>query len=141
MKDYYKKNKQKINNYSKKYKENNIEKINEYYRTKYKDSSKRQNDAKENTRKRRLKKYGITEIEYNELLEKQDHKCAICLNKEKITMKNGISRKLSIDHDHITGKVRALLCRNCNVAIGLLQDNPYLCQRAGQYLLDNTNNE
>jgi hypothetical protein len=42
---------------------------------------------------------------------------------------------LRVDHDHTTGAVRGLLCRNCNVALGLLQDDPALLARAGRYLV------
>lgn len=85
-----------------------------------------------------LKKYGINEKEYNSILDKQNYVCAICLKKEvKIHPKSGIPAKLSVDHNHTTGKIRGLLCSNCNFAIGHLNDDPYLCQRASQYLLIN----
>lgn len=79
----------------------------------------------------KLKKYGINESEYNNLLKKQNSVCAICLKEEfgKIT-------KLSIDHDHETGKVRGLLCRRCNTGIGMFMDNPYLLEKAVKYLLE-----
>lgn len=41
---------------------------------------------------------------------------------------------LSVDHDHISGHVRGLLCRNCNSAIGLLRDDPELIRRAANYV-------
>jgi hypothetical protein len=84
-------------------------------------------------RNRHLKrKYGITLTERNTLLEKQDHKCAICLEEEN-------DRRLQIDHDHITGKIRGLLCSRCNVAIGLFLDNPDFLILAAAYL--NTTHE
>lgn len=70
--------------------------------------------------------YGIDLMEYNRLIEQQHNTCAIC---------GGISEEsLYIDHDHETNKIRGLLCRACNFAIGLLKDNPELCEKAAQYL-------
>lgn len=42
--------------------------------------------------------------------------------------------KLVVDHDHATGKVRGLLCHNCNRALGLLHDNPVTINNALEYL-------
>lgn len=57
--------------------------------------------------------YGLTEKEYNDLLDRQGHKCALC-RKEK---------RLQVDHCHKTGKVRGLLCSSCNTGIGRLGDD------------------
>ena len=62
-----------------------------------------------------LTRYGISLEQYNELLEKQDNKCAICL-----VSQSDLSRRLDVDHNHITGEIRGLLCSSCNVAIGKL---------------------
>ena len=68
----------------------------------------------------RLKRmYGITESYYQELLKQQNGKCAICGKPES----ENRNKKLHIDHDHETGKVRALLCNNCNRGLGLLGDS------------------
>jgi len=75
-----------------------------------------------------LKLYGITEIEYNELFLKQNGKCAICKDEQHGRF------KLSVDHNHKTGKVRGLLCGQCNYAIGLLNDNKDNCLNAYEYL-------
>ena len=58
--------------------------------------------------------YGLTREKYDEMLLEQSGKCAIC----------GGDVDLEIDHDHETGKVRGLLCGNCNKALGLIKDNP-----------------
>ncbi len=47
---------------------------------------------------------------------------------------SGRVRRLSIDHDHNTGDIRGLLCHNCNVAIGHLNDDPELLDAAAGYL-------
>lgn len=39
-----------------------------------------------------------------------------------------------VDHDHVTSKVRALLCSNCNTALGLLKDSPTLMERSAEYI-------
>ena len=62
-------------------------------------------------------KYGLSLVGYNELLESQDYKCAICK-----TRKPGEKNKhLVVDHCHKTGKVRGLLCQSCNVGLGYIE--------------------
>ena len=81
-----------------------------------------------NGRKTYLKyKYGITPEEYDRLFEQQHGKCAICF-------KAPIYRKLDIDHEHTTNKVRGLLCNNCNQALGLLGDSILVLREAIHYL-------
>ena len=66
------------------------------------------------TRKRRLAYvYGISEIEYQKLVDSQQGRCAICWT--------DFGDKLMVDHDHDTGKVRELLCNSCNVLVGMLE--------------------
>jgi hypothetical protein len=72
--------------------------------------------------------YGIGESEYSELFKKQGGVCAACGRSPK----NG--RVLVIDHDHATGRVRGLLCNNCNVAIGLLSDSAEIMRKVIRYL-------
>lgn len=56
-----------------------------------------------------MKTYGITLEQYDELLEKQNQCCAVCLKHEK-----EFKMKLAVDHNHKTGEIRGLLCTNCN---------------------------
>jgi len=77
------------------------------------------------------RKYGISYSDYEYLLSKQDKKCDICDTRFEDAQR-GI---LFVDHCHKTGKIRGLLCQNCNTAIGLLQDDPSLCVKAEKYLL------
>ena len=70
------------------------------------------------------------------MLRSQDGKCAICREPERRSAgKSGETRKLSIDHDHVTGKVRGLLCSDCNTAIALLRESPPLLDAARAYLM------
>lgn len=77
--------------------------------------------------------YGITIDIYREMLNNQDHKCAIC-GGEGFTMATHHKTKLVVDHCHSTGVVRGLLCHNCNRALGLLQDSRLVLENAIKYL-------
>ena len=78
-----------------------------------------------------LKLYGLTEEKYHKLLKSQKNKCAVCFEPEKP------DKKLHIDHSHVTGRVRGLLCARCNKALGLLLDSPILLGRLIGYLKTN----
>lgn len=67
-----------------------------------------------------LIRYGITSEQYNEMLSLQNGLCALCKQKEYVrsTDGTGSSKRLAVDHDHNTGKIRGLLCHSCNVALG-----------------------
>jgi hypothetical protein len=73
--------------------------------------------------------YGISLVQYERLLEQQDGVCAIC---DRPPRGRPV---LDVDHDHLTGLVRGLLCGNCNRAVGLLDDNPELFDKAKAYIL------
>lgn len=75
--------------------------------------------------------YGITGVEYLEMLDRQGGTCAIC----KIATTSGPSGvRLSVDHDHSTGAVRGLLCFSCNAALGMFRDDVTRLQAAIEYL-------
>lgn len=80
-----------------------------------------------------LRKYGLTIEEHEQMLAAQDGKCAICGNPPKPDGVRAASR-LHVDHDHTTGKVRALLCNHCNRGLGAFGDNPELLTLAATYL-------
>jgi hypothetical protein len=86
-----------------------------------------------NWRKQIKRFYGLSEGEYNRMLVAQNHLCAICREVEIETVKEKVLR-LAVDHNHATGKVRGLLCRRCNRAIGLLRENPVYIRAAADYL-------
>ncbi len=68
---------------------------------------------------------GMTIEQYEELLKQQGNCCAICHKPAK---------RLHVDHNHTTGKVRGLLCRPCNTGIGLLDESPSTLLSAVKYL-------
>jgi hypothetical protein len=65
------------------------------------------------------------------MLQEQLGVCAICHEVD-------IDRRLSVDHNHVTGKVRGLLCRKCNTAITYLRDRPDLLIAAADYIRRNS---
>lgn len=75
--------------------------------------------------------FGIDQ--YIEMLEAQDHKCAICGQPETM-VKRGKKLHMAVDHDHATGKVRALLCHSCNTGLGKFRDDTSLLALAIAYL-------
>jgi hypothetical protein len=76
-------------------------------------------------RKRELK-YALPGMSIDELLESQSSTCAIC--------KTAINKSAAIDHDHVTGVVRGMLCRECNLGLGLFKDNPAVLKEAAKYV-------
>jgi hypothetical protein len=80
-------------------------------------------------------RFGITIEQYNTMLDSQHHVCAICGAPDGNG--EGYHRKrLAVDHCHATGKLRRLLCQDCNIALGKLKDDPGLFLKAAQYLID-----
>jgi hypothetical protein len=75
------------------------------------------------------RRYNITEADYAKMLDHQGGRCKVC---------NGPPDKdtglLHVDHDHITGEVRSLLCRGCNTALGNIRDDPQRAARLSDYL-------
>ena len=90
--------------------------------------------TRESERRRRLRKYGITEEEFSSMWEKQNYRCAIC----KIETPSS-GRNWHIDHSHATGKVRAILCHHCNILLGNAKDSILILESAIQYLKEHSN--
>lgn len=80
-----------------------------------------------------LKNYGITSDDYRTLLLHYNGLCAIC-HSTGFLMRESHQALLMVDHDHRTGRVRGLLCHNCNRALGLLHDSINNLKRAIVYL-------
>lgn len=75
----------------------------------------------------RARRYSLSPEDFDDLLTNQDNNCKIC--------SIGIRDNPHIDHDHDTGKVRGLLCGNCNTGIGLLKEDVNILLSAIDYLL------
>ena len=86
--------------------------------------------AKARERRRTLRRYGITEQVWDHMLARQGGRCAVC----RTDTPGGRGESWHIDHDHVTGQVRGLLCQRCNVAIGMLEDSPDLIRAALRYV-------
>lgn len=80
-----------------------------------------------------IRKYGITQEQYDEMFEEQGGVCAICERPESRVIKGNLNR-MAVDHDHETGAVRGLLCAKCNTALGKFDDDAALLERAIDYL-------
>jgi hypothetical protein len=88
-----------------------------------------------------LKKFGLTVENYKNLIKQQENKCAICGNEETaLNQRKTHVKPLAIDHDHVTGKVRALLCGKCNAGIGMFRESEELLQSAINYIRRHKNN-
>lgn len=79
-------------------------------------------------------RFSITTDEYDALLEKQGSVCAICRRPERSKSRSGGVRRLGVDHDHETGRVRGLLCHGCNTSLGMLEQREWVAA-AEAYLL------
>ena len=112
FKQYYLKNREKKLKYVKEYKLKNPGMFKKYLnKIGYENFAKIQ-------RKSYLKRlYNISLEEYDKKLKEQNNCCAICKRHE-----SKFKKKLHVDHDHKTGKVRDLLCAGCNVDVSVVED-------------------
>jgi hypothetical protein len=87
-------------------------------------------------RRRHLwRSYQLTEAQLRERLASQDGKCAICRLTLRFDVAKGLRDKVHIDHCHRTGRIRGLLCRDCNWALGTIERDGFL-KKAVDYLND-----
>ena len=112
-----------------------------YCSTHYHEQRRKNPDNVKVERAYRFKKmYGISMQEREELLKKADFKCEICkiplVSEETAQTKN----TCHVDHDHITKKVRGVLCPNCNRGLGMFKDNLITLAAAMTYLKKHTSN-
>jgi hypothetical protein len=108
------------------YRESHRDQINERSRLKWRTDPELREKRRLWQRKNVFKKvYGISMAEYEAMFERQGGACAIC-------KRTGVT--LCVDHSHLTGEVRGLLCSQCNSAIGFCSDDPAVLQAAAAYL-------
>lgn len=110
-----------------KFRKLNKEYLKNYYKD-YKMTNKEHRKLSERTRHLRIK-YGITLEDYNRMFTEQEGRCLICGVKKE---------KLHVDHNHLTGKVRSLLCFHCNAGLGHFHENTDLINKAIEYLKSNS---
>ena len=92
-------------------------------------------DGRSIARKSSLKcKYNLTVEEYDEMIKALDGLCQICRNPETEKDRTGVIKWLAVDHCHTTGKVRGLLCAQCNQGLGNYRDNTDYLKAAIAYL-------
>lgn len=85
-----------------------------------------------NRRRQLMKKYGLTEDAFAEMLSGQGGGCAVC--ELQLTLLPSLPNTAMVDHCHRTGVVRAILCRHCNSAIGYVKDSPSRARAIAMYL-------
>lgn len=76
-------------------------------------------------------RYNLTEQEYNQILLEQEGHCALC---PATTYLTGRKERLAVDHDHVSKKVRGILCHACNLMLGYAKDLPERLEEGASYL-------
>jgi len=133
-KNYYKENKDKVKKQAKGYYLKNKERLNERCRKDYQKNKERYIERSKVARRKRL--FGLTPDDYNNMFDKQQGCCAICGIHQ-----SELKTALAIDHCHVTGQVRGLLCGKCNRALGLANDDIGILLTMVDYLNKNKGTE
>lgn len=128
----YHKNAEKWRKYSREYQRTwranpeNKKKIKKY---KIEFRSRHPEKVREARRRKTIRAYGLTLEQYEAMKKSQKNRCRACGGPP-----DGRWKKLHIDHDHKTGRVRGLLCGKCNCAAGYLKDSPQKARALAKYL-------
>lgn len=130
QKEYYLKNKDSLKAYRKEHYQENKE----VYIERVKEWSKNNKDKRKNNILK--SKYNITLEDYNKLFEDQNGCCFGCAKHQ-----SEVNKPLCVDHCHITGKVRGLLCDKCNWALGFVDDRIDVLENLTQYLKLHNNDQ
>ena len=115
------KNREKLSTQSRNWKAEHREQVNAHARERYHKKNKN-----EQLIRHRKRKYGMDESEYRAIVEQQEGRCLICGDKPNIS--------LSIDHNHVTGQIRGLICNPCNIALSKAKESPEILRSMAQYL-------
>ncbi len=113
-----------------------------YQRNREKELARKKRDYAENRFNLQEKKkdynlrrdFGIGLDEFKKMLADQNYKCKICGKELKIIDGEKNKDIAVVDHDHVTGKIRGILCHGCNLILGNAGDNPQLLLNAAEYL-------
>jgi t-SNARE complex subunit (syntaxin) len=129
--EYYQKNKDKIHDRKIKYYQKNKEKMVVWQKDYRQQPGYKEKMIERRRRHYLLNDYGITFEQKQEMIKNQNGRCAICCS----LLDNKL--KTHVDHDHRSGVVRGILCRNCNIGLGLFYDDPYILEKAKVYIQNN----
>lgn len=103
------------------------EKLNATARERYRSDPEKQHD-------RMLQRaFGISSSEYKKMIDSQHGLCAMCCRPETVVV-HGKIKRLAVDHNHATGRIRALLCFRCNLMIGYAKEDISILESAISYL-------
>jgi Recombination endonuclease VII len=103
-------------------------------KAKRKENAERALLANRNAKQRaRLRERGMSVSEYDRMVAAQNGVCAICRRQSR-SVRCGKVLRLSVDHDHVTGRVRGLICNRCNMGLGNFDDEPAFLRAAAAYL-------
>lgn len=108
-----------------------------YQRDKLKGQVTRRASYQRNKMQTIARRHGLTREQYQRMIQLQRDKCAICGKPESHKYKGKVVW-LAVDHNHKTGKVRQLLCRSCNLMLGLVEENLSVLRKAISYLKKHT---
>jgi hypothetical protein len=135
---YYSKNKEKLLDRVAKWEKANPEKVRQHKRAWRANNAERHSKRNSEWRYKNLdrvkdallrKNFGISLTTYKHILDTQGHVCAICGQQEVAP-----NRALAVDHSHITGKVRGILCSLCNRGLGMFRDDAKRLEQALVYV-------
>lgn len=131
-KEWRESNREHIKAYQKEWRAKNAQSVSAYQKT-YHAEYRAAPDVQFDMWMRNLQRnYKLTPADFNRLWEHQSGRCAIC--SIELAPRGRKGKSACVDHNHHTGKVRALLCRHCNHGIGCLKDSPSVLRAAATYL-------
>jgi hypothetical protein len=148
-KRYYTRHAEQIKNKTRKYRQDNLKKVRSLDKKRYIKnreqklmasktyslSTPERHEKKKYSSRSSSVKLHLSFEEYKKLKAKQGGVCQICGKTETVKHQSGTPRDLCIDHCHLTGTIRGLLCSECNMGLGKFKDNPVLLKKAYNYLL------
>lgn len=88
----------------------------------------------EHRRKNLYSKFKLTLEQFDEMDKRQNSCCYVCMKHKDTTAR----KVLNVDHNHITGQVRKLLCSHCNTTLGLVNENPLILQSLINYIIEHS---
>jgi hypothetical protein len=135
---YYAKNRERLREQNRAYRQQHSIEVKERRREDYRRNAERYKASVKawqaanpvKRRAQRLRAYDLTIEQYDAILLAQGGACAICHQVVPIGGRNGFH----IDHDHVDGHVRGILCASCNLVLGKFNDDPVRFREAAAYL-------